>query len=157
MIIDFTSLNASDYAAWWGAIIASLAFLWNIVVAVRSGARLKVSVSPNMELYPPNPGEEGQTYIFVKAVNKGNSATTITHFCGFTTKSQFDRFRKKVKPFIVGINGKYQPLPFKLEPGEEWVGIANQDDILMREKLLYLGVIHNQKEKPIYKQVQIST
>ncbi|MBE0493117.1 MAG: hypothetical protein IBX48_02135 [Thiomicrospira sp.] len=125
MIIDFTTLQASDYAAWWGAIIASLTLTWNIVVAIRSGARLKIYVTPNMELHPPHPGKEGQRYIHVRAVNNGTLATTITHFCGYTAKTQFHSVTKNVQPFII-MNGNFN-IPFKLKPGEKWTGLASQD------------------------------
>ncbi|WP_092791552.1 MULTISPECIES: hypothetical protein [Rheinheimera] len=157
MIIDFTSWEASDYAAWWGAIIASFALIWNVVVFLRSGARIKIVVTPNMELQPPIPGSEGQKYIFVKAVNTGSSATTITHFYGFTASSHFERFRKRINQFIINGDGSYNKLPAKLEPGEEWIGLAIQDDELLKEKLVYYGIYHNQKDKPVCKKVKFGS
>lgn len=53
MVIDFSKFTISDYAAWWGAVIATLALIWNIVIAARSGARVKVRVSPNMKIFHP--------------------------------------------------------------------------------------------------------
>lgn len=155
MIIDLSSLTTSDYAAWWGAIIASFALIWNVVTFIRSGARIKVYVSTNMELFPPNPGKEDNTYTFLRAVNVGDSATTIMHFCGYSAETIFDRFRKKAKHFIISNANTNQPLPFKLEPGEEWTGLALQDELLKDKKFVYLGVIHNQREKAIYKRVKI--
>lgn len=157
MVIDFGILKASDYAAWWGAIIATLALIWNIVVALKAGARVELSVMPNMELHPPHPGQEGKTFIFVKAVNKGNASTTITHFCGYKAESYWGRFRKKIKPFVVGSNGSYVSPPIKLNPGEEWTGIVEQHDMIVSSPLLYLGIYHNQRDKPIYKKVKIGT
>jgi hypothetical protein len=157
MTIDFSTFSASDYAAWWGAIIASLALLWNVIVAVRAGAKMEISVTPNMEMYPPNPGQEGKTYIFLKAVNTGTSPTTITHFHGYQANSRMEYFRKKHRPFIVGNNGYYKQLPVKLGPGEEWMGIVEQDEEFINGELLYIGIIHNQKKKPIFKQVKLST
>lgn len=50
MVIDFGTLKASDYAAWWGAIIATLALIWNIVVALKAGARVECGLSYKMSL-----------------------------------------------------------------------------------------------------------
>lgn len=87
-MIDFSSFKVSDYAAWWGAIVASLALIWNIVVAIRTGPKIHLTVTPNMQLHPRLPGEEDKSYIFVKAVNTGTSPTTITHF--MVTKRRVD-------------------------------------------------------------------
>lgn len=156
-MIDFSTFKASDYAAWWGAIVASLALIWNIVVAIRTGPKIIVTATPNMQLYPPAPGEEDKSFIFVKAVNTGTSPTTITHFHGYQAKGRFDYFRKKHKPFIVSNNGRFPPPPIKLGPGDEWVGIMDQDSEILSDELLYIGIIHNQNKKPVLKKVHRST
>lgn len=156
-MIDFSTFKASDYAAWWGAIVASLALIWNVVVAIRSGPKVIVTATPNMQLSPPELGEEDKSFIFVKAVNTGTSPTTITHFHGYQANSRFDYFRKKHRPFIVGNNGRFTPPPIKLGPGDEWVGIMDQDSEILSDELLYIGIIHNQSKKPVLKKVQRST
>jgi len=158
MEVDITQLNPSDYAAWWGAVIATLALIWNIVVAIRSGARIHVNTSPNMKIFPPNPGQEDKTYILVNAVNRGSSSTTITHFLGFSTDNILGlvstRYRQN---FIVNGTPDSNTVPYKLAPGDEWRGMADQavmlDDVC--KKFLYLGVQHNQSKHPIYKRVRI--
>jgi len=37
------------------------------------------TVSKNMEIYPPDPGEEGKTFLMVDVANIGRRPTTITH------------------------------------------------------------------------------
>lgn len=158
MIIDLSGLGPSDYAAWWGAAIATLALVWNIVIAVRAGARLHVTATPNMKVFPPNPGEEDYSYIFVYAVNRGSSATTVTHFCGYHADTLWDLIRGKRQYFMVNGTPDGLPVPYKVNPGDEWRGVANQDRIFQnfKGKYFYVGVIHNQRKKPIYKRVKIN-
>ncbi len=85
----------SDIAAWWGAVIATLALVWNIVVALRSGARIQVTATPNMLYIPSDPITKDKKYIYVKAVNRGTAPTTITHLCGFYSDSLWNFIRKK--------------------------------------------------------------
>lgn len=158
MVIDFSTFTANDYAAWWGAAIASLALVWNIVVAVRSGARIRVRASPNMKIYPEQPITGDKTYISVTAVNHGTLPTTITHFCGFYAQTFWDLMRGKKQHFIINVNaGLGKTVPYVLAPGEEWSSLADQDDIFKKAKggFLYLGIIHNQKTRPIYKRVKV--
>ena len=158
MDIDFSKFTASDYAAWWGAIIASLALVWNIVVAIRSGARIKVTVSPNMQVHPKQPITEDNKYILVIAVNHGSTPTTITHFSGYYAPGFWSLIRggKKVE-FVVIPNQGYSPIPFVLGPGAEWSNLADQKNIIEKSKggNLYLGVCHSQNKRPVYKRVKI--
>ncbi len=160
MQIDFSAIDPSDYAAWWGAVIATLALIWNIIVAIRSGARLHVVVSPNMQVYPPSPGQKDKTYIHVSAVNRGDSATTITNFLGYSSDSILGFFSNKHRQhFLVNGTSDSNPIPFKLAPGDEWRGMADQTLMLQGfyKNYFYLGVLDNQSKKPIYKRVRIST
>ncbi|MFZ3136192.1 MAG: hypothetical protein WA126_02235 [Thermodesulfovibrionales bacterium] len=157
MSIDFSKWSASDFAAWWGAIVATLAVIWNIVVAIRSGARVYVRATPEMQVFPRQPITEDNIYISVTAINRGNSSTTITHFCGYYTKSIWNRIRGKKQAFIVNTDPSLgKTIPYVLRPGEEWSSMANQKSI--QEKcaggLLYIGIIHNQRKRPVYKRVR---
>jgi len=69
MSIDFSKWSASDFAAWWGAIVATLAVIWNIIVAIRSGARVQVKANPDMQIFPRQPITGDKKYISVTAVD----------------------------------------------------------------------------------------
>ena len=157
MKIDFSTWSASDFAAWWGAIIASLAAVWNIVTAIRSGARVHVKVNPEMQFYPPQPGTKDTTYISVTAVNRGNSPTTITHFCGYYTKSFWDLLRGKKQEFVIPTIPAFgKTVPYVLNSGEEWTSSTDQKSLQDKSAggLLYVGIIHNQRKRPILKRVK---
>lgn len=102
--MDIDNLKINDIAAWWGAIIATLALAWNIIVAVRSGARIHVTANPNMKIYPKTPITGDKSYIAVTAVNSGTSPTTITHFCGFSAPSLWKLIRKQTQQFVITTN-----------------------------------------------------
>ncbi len=158
MIIDLSNFTVSDYAAWWGAIVASLALTWNIIRTLRAGARVKVKVTANIRVYPSQPPTYENDYISIKAVNLGTGPTTITHCAGFYTKSIWGIIKKSERQhFVVNISpltGK--DIPFVLEPGNEWSNLAAQDELLEKSSNghLYIGIIHNQRRKPIYKRVK---
>ena len=157
--MDFSSWSTSDYAAWWGAVIATLALTWNIVVALRSGPRIRVRATSNMQIYPRQPLTGDKSYISLTAVNHGNAPTTITHFCGYYSTSLWKLIKGKKQNFIVNTGHELgQTVPFKLAPGEEWSSLADQSD--MEEKCgkggyLYMGIIHNQRKRPVYVRVKL--
>lgn len=157
MTIDFSKISASDYAAWWGAIIATLALVWNIIVAILSGARVKVRATPDMIIYPPQNLTGDKEYISVTAVNCGTSPTTITHFCGYYSQSMWDLIRGKKQSFIVNSDPRLgQEIPFILAPGEEWSNLTDQKSLFEKcpNGYIYVGIIHNQRKRPIYKRVK---
>ncbi len=159
MIIDTSGWGASDYAAWWGAIIATSAFIWNIVSAVRAGARIKITATPNIVYFPPDSTTEGRRYISLTAVNKGNSATTITSFCGYYARNRWDILSKRSQNFIVNTTTLSHPIPKLIGPGEEWRGMLDQGDLELKKKgarYIYIGIVHNQRKKPLYKRVKLN-
>lgn len=156
MQIDLSNWSVSDFAAWWGAIIATLALAWNIVVAFRSGARIRVRVTPNMQVYPRQPITEDNEYISVTVVNHGTSPTTITHFCGYYATSLWNHIRRKRQHFVIPSHPALgMKVPYVLSPGQEWSSLADQRDLHEKSKggYLYIGVIHNQSKRPVYKKV----
>jgi hypothetical protein len=159
MSIDISKLSVSDYAAWWGAIIATLALLWNIITALRSGARIKVSAVPNMSVLPRQPITEDNLYISVTAVNHGGSSTTITHFCGYSVSGFWSRIRGKKQLFVINTHPALgKKIPCVLAPGEEWNSLADQKSLIKNHPKcnLYLGILHNQSKKPVYVRVRIN-
>lgn len=154
----FSKWTANDYAAWWGAIIASLALIWNIVVAARSGARIHLTALPDMKLPP---GVSDKTYIVVTATNRGDTPTTITHFCGYYLLKRKGIFkRRKRQPFIVKTGEFGMSIPHVLSPGEQWSSFSDQAGV--RTQLddggggdLYIGIYHSQSSRPCFKRVKL--
>jgi len=74
-------MKLTEIAAWWGASVATIVFLWDIYKWRRSGARLRLMVSGDMEAYGHLAAllSPDQTLIVVEAINVGNKKTTLTH------------------------------------------------------------------------------
>jgi len=159
-MIDFDTWTISDYAAWWGAIVATIAVVWNLVSAMLSGPRILLRVSKNMQTLPATQQTAGRTFVFVNAVNIGTATTTITHMCGYNAPNFIALlFKRKRKQLIGNEHESLGPLlPHVLRPGEEWSNAFDQE--YLEEKFsdgwLYVGVIHNQKKRPVYKRVKLT-
>jgi len=147
-------MNATDIAAWVGAITGSCIFLWDIFKWLHGGARVIVSASPNMIAYGAAVAIAGDTdSVVVEATNIGDAKTTITHLVGFYYDSWLKRlFRlKPTKSFFV-FNPGPGTLPHVLDRGERWLGLMEQNKDLQRmstEGYVYVGVFHSTTKRPI--------
>lgn len=86
-------MKITEIAAWWGAVIATFVLLWDIYKWKRSGPIIKISVTPNLKVYPSDPLTNNKTWIHIMVTNSGNQPTTLTNLCGFYYKSRFQKFR----------------------------------------------------------------
>ena len=150
--------SATVIAAWWGAIVATLAFLWEVFQYSRSGPRILVKAKAGME--PINvPGvNENEKLIFVEVVNVGDRPTTITSFGTHIFNGLLKRlFRKPEKMGVVINNGNFGPrLPYVLEAGQRWTGAIEQSqfqDKLLTDGNLYAAVFHTFSSKPVLSRV----
>lgn len=149
-------MNATEIAAWWGAIVASLVFLWDIYKWNRRGPDVSLSISTNML----RPGEEPEAkYVVVEVVNSGATPTTITHLIAKHYPSALARFRRKPdKQFIVANPGLGQPIPHLLEPGARWLGAITQTpelEGLSRNGHLLCGIHHTSSKRFISRRVLV--
>ena len=153
-------MKATDLAAWWGAIVASLILIWDIYKWKRSGPIVRVSASPNMRTYGNiSDSQKDKTYVVVEVTNTGDRKTTITHLIGFHYKSFFQKIlKKRNKAFVVAIPALSEPLPYVLEPGERWLGGIDQNNKLeeiSQNGFLYCGVYHSSGKRPVLERVII--
>lgn len=152
--------NLTSFVAWWGAVVATLVFLWDIYKWVKSGPSVVVSARPNMKTSVGAPQNlSGKHYVVVEAVNKGNKKTTITHLVYYHYSSIIKRILKKPSAtFFVPNTGLDQRLPHVLEPGERWLGIIEQSKDLEKmagQGYLHCGINHALKAKPVLQRVRI--
>ncbi|MGC2520201.1 MAG: hypothetical protein WA373_13980 [Burkholderiales bacterium] len=144
-----SDITPTAIAAWWGATIATLVFLWDIYKWRQAGARIRLTVSPNMEHMGviPNWVDPNQTLVAVEAVNVGNKKTTITHMFACYFPSRWARLRRKsTRTLLVGLPSGNQPLPHELDPGARWIGamVQNQElEELSRSGYLCVGIHHS--------------
>lgn len=149
---------ATEAAAWWGAITGSLVLVWDIFKWSRSGARLSVTATANMQYLPPGSAKlEEQNYVVVVVSNRGDNKTTLTHLVGMHYKNSLLRIlrRKPTTSFFVPTQSGKQ-LPYQLSPGDQWTGMIEQNEKLerMMEDVLYVGVYHSSGSKGVLKRVR---
>ncbi len=149
---------STQVVAWWGAIIATTVLLWDIYKWKKSGVDLRVRICPNMEMsggYEP----DENIYVLVVVVNRGDRPTTITHLTAYYFKNRWSRIRKKAdKSMIIANPSPRQPIPYKLNPGEQWMGMIIQDEELEKRAksgVLCVSVVHTGKERSSYQQINI--
>jgi hypothetical protein len=154
-------MKATEIAAWWGAIIATLVLAWDMYKWKRSGPIINVSASPNMQTFGGvSNGLENKTFVVVEITNTGGRKTTLTKLVGFHCKSIFQKLRRKEdESFIVDNPAPSQPLPHVLGPGERWLGSIEQNEELeemSRSGYLFCGVYHSSGKKPVLQPVVIN-
>lgn len=153
--------NSSVIAAWWGAIIASIVFLWDIFKWATQGPQIVVNAKPNMHRVNQIQGKlEEENLIFVEAINRGSLPSTITHLAIYQYESKLKKILNKPKTQGVVLQQDTGiQLPYLLGPGAQWSGMINQDDLTEKwgtEGLIYCGVIHSARKKPVLTKVDLS-
>lgn len=148
----------TEIVAWWGAILATIVFIWDIYKWKMAGAKLRVTVQSNMESINI-PQYDGKTLIAVNVVNYGDRPTTITNLGFLWFENLWNRIRRRPdKAFIIPNPSQAQVLPFELKQGNLWSGIAVQDvavEAMARDGLLYCVLYHTHTEKPVYRRLRI--
>src|SRR5689334_22953255 len=118
----------SDYAGWYGAIVASILGGWEIWKESRSGPRLHVAVVPNMMLMGAGGQVGTKKFIMVLVTNRGDQSTVLTHHLGVCYRTRLDRImRRRGQHFVVPMNIYSPSLPVRLEPGAQWQGMSEQE------------------------------
>ena len=151
-------MKVTDYAAWWGAAIATLVLFWDIYKWLVAGPKLDVRVSSNME-FLGDATRSGQTYITVRISNKGDRSSTIESmgFISYNSRLHYV-FRKPDSHYFVSNPGVPNPLPHELAPGKIWDGAALQDSRLedgVRKGVVVLCIRHSHSKRPICRRVII--
>ena len=106
-------MSASAYAAWWGAIVATIVLLWDIIKWRSRGPRLKAAVTQDAE------GYGAEFLVFV--TNTGDLPGTIESVKLRCVARRAVFFRRKIDlkdSFTLAGNKGFPPLP--LQPGEPW-------------------------------------
>lgn len=152
-------MEASVFAAWWGAAIGSVALMWQMFTWFRKGPRLRLLATSNMKILTPGVDVDETLYVSVSVRNVGDGPTTLTHFCGVSYNGWFNWLRRKQAGRFVVITGPDSPIPFKLDPGETWSGMVLQNQVLSSLSWsgmwLYLGVQHSMAKKPAFTRAKL--
>ena len=152
------TLTTTEIVAWWGAIVATFVFTWDIFKWSTSGPKLRINVRPNMKTYGM-PRMDGNTYVIVEAVNIGDRPTTIIVIGLRYYENWCQKLRKKPNKSFVSPNPVMtQELPHVLEPGKMWTGGLLQNEELekmAREGILICEVYDSWHKKAFNKRVTL--
>ncbi|MBI5205303.1 MAG: hypothetical protein HZA11_10340 [Nitrospirae bacterium] len=153
------TLTGTDIVAWWGAVIATIVLIWDIYKWKTSGPKLKFVVTPNM-LVVGDPAREGKKYISANATNIGDRPTTITNLVIQHYNNYFNMLRHKPSTsMIVVAPSTAQPLPFILQPGQVWQGLAIQNqelEKLAKDGYIVCGLCHSHSDKEIDRRINLN-
>jgi len=150
-------MSASDWAAWWGAGVATLVLIWDLFKWATSGARLHVRAVTGMQQYIEGVGVDPTSHVFVEVMNRGDRSTTITHLALYAYPSRLARFFRR-RPSSLGFVPKPSgPLPAELAAGQRWTGVVEQDQAkkIAKGNLLWIGVVHTDSNTPALVRVQL--
>lgn len=155
--------GAINYVAWWGAIIATLLLIWDVMKWFKSGARIRALAWSNVwymdgEVTKSEKVEGGVSkvladYCHIELINTGNLPTTImgieaAHTPGKIVDQYSGRFGFTRQAFTPHFNKK---LPAALAPGEVWscrFAMSNLVE-LAKHGSPYIKVHVSHKKKPI--------
>jgi hypothetical protein len=146
----------TEVVAWWGAILATIVFVWDIYKWWTAGPKLRMAVLTGMESINI-PQYDGKTLISVNVSNYGDRPTTITNLAFVYFTNLWRRFQHRAeRAFVIPSPSDAQPLPFELKQGNLWNGVAIQDaevEKMAKEGLLYCVLYHTHSERPLYRRV----
>jgi hypothetical protein len=145
--------SLTDFAAWIGAVVAVLVLLWDIYKEMRSGARIRLKVVPNMR-YLVNGKLTEDMHVAVTIVNEGDLPTTLTHLIVYMFDNRWRRLLRQpsLNGAVVMQRAHSPQLPYVLKPGELWQGEISQNQLQSHlqqygEKLVYVAIAHASSTK----------
>jgi len=108
-----STLTVTDVAAWWGAVVATLALAWSILLHLRTRPRLVVELRSHEAL------------VNFTVVNRGDKSTTLT-------RGEFAQYDNRVRRLLrrpsqcIDVNesraGGSDRLPIRIQARNMWTG-----------------------------------
>lgn len=159
MVIDTT-----EVVAWWGAVIATVVFAWDIYKWKSAGAKLRMSVSSGMLMTGGksywNTESADKLHIVVRLSNIGDRPTTITHLAFLYFPTWFSRLRGRPKHSFIAVNpNPGQPIPHEMKEGTIWIGTTDQTpdfEQYATEGHLIAQIFHSHSTRPEQARVVIT-
>jgi hypothetical protein len=166
-------MDATQIALWalgisfFSLIISACSFVLEFRRWFDEGVKLTLSVIPEAKMFGgPIPDEN--TYVSVTVTNRGDAPTTLTHLVVYAypntlavyTPRRLLRWFKQLKPkmWLIANTGGPNPIPYTLEPGRYWVGMAlhtPEVKAAMTAGQLYVGMVSSHSDKTLFKRVRL--
>jgi len=145
------TFNITQWAAWWGAILATVVFAWDVFKWIRRGPRLRVRAYPNMQTAVGGKLEDAR-YISVSVTNIGGSKTTIRNVgLNYYEPKLFALHRTPTERMIVKEIHNAKPLSQGIDAGSTWDGLIDQSsdvDRMLRDGVLTCAIYEARRDKP---------
>src|SRR5688572_23630403 len=128
----------------YAAVVATFTLIWDCWKWLHTGPQLDVTVQSGMKMVG-DPQLADKWLMLMKATNRGDRPTTLTHFTLHKYDSWWAFVRKRASyNAIVNTWGPgIQATPHVLQPGAVWTGIADQTpdiELMAKEGRVYLGL-----------------
>lgn len=130
-------MELTDFVAWWGAVVATLVFFWDVAKWFNAGPRLKINIRsyvgyPDSRVISTQATETGTMqelaeYCHIEIINTGDRPTTLITIEGAHEQSKRDVKLYSSSACFTGHYGKN--LPLVLGPGEMWSCRLEMNDI----------------------------
>lgn len=143
----------------YAAVVATFTLLWDWWKWLHAGPQLDVTVQSGMKMLN-DPQFADKWLMVMRATNRGDRPTTLTHFTvhKYDSRWKFMRRRSSYDAIVNTWGQGVQTTPHVLQPGAVWTGVATQTaDIeqMARDGLVYLGLVHSHSKKPILRRVKL--
>jgi hypothetical protein len=114
----------------YAAVVSTFVLGWDAYKWLNQGPKVRIYAQTGMKVVG-GPIPDSKTYVTVTATNYGDRATTITNL-GFLYYKTWWRayvpfFRKAESAFVITTPSQAQVIPYRFEPGAQWLGMADQD------------------------------
>lgn len=155
----------SDHAAWWGAVVATVVLLWDIIKW--SGNRPRIRVNAKMpvsyfdserakkEILPEEEDFELETYCHIEITNLGSMPTTIVSVCCSNKPTK-----------AIGLHSNHNiaihsghTLPHVLGAGQLWscrIPDSSVKNIASQYSKAYIRVNLSHKKRPLFAEIKIA-
>lgn len=134
---DMMTLAIAAYAA----ILSTFVFGWDAYKWLNQGPKIRGYAQTGMKIVGTG-RIDPKTYVTITAVNHGDRPTTITNMGFLYYDNWFQAYirRKPSQAFVVSTPSQAQVIPYRFEPGAQWIGMADQDaniDKMIQEGYLF--------------------
>lgn len=154
------TIDLTTALAVWGAVVSTGVLVWDVYKWRTAGPRLRLYARGGMKQMG-SVYEGDKIYITAKITNFGDRPTTITlmYFEYYTSRWAMWRRKQHGPSYLIPEPSVAQPMPFKLKPGNEWIGMADQTadaETMARDGYFICCIAHSHTPKPLRMRVVLS-
>lgn len=141
-------MSPSDYAAWWGAGLATCAIAWDVIKWRKTRARIKIEITPKVGRFYPNSNMDETAKILIKVINSGEQTSTVMKVELITYHSRFDSLFRKNKRQSLGVA---KDSPQELLPGRifDFTIATYLSELYGSSEFLFIAIQHSASTKPV--------